>query len=222
MSAPLGLFGGTFDPVHCGHLRAALEVVEGCRLAGVRLVPAAVPPHRPAPQASAELRLRILRAAVADEPRLSVDDRELRRAGPSYTIDTLRSLRAELPLTPLCLVLGADAFHGLAGWREWRALFTLAHLAVIPRPGVPLAPTGELAEEFLRRRSTDVARLTDPAGGAIVEQPVTALAISASAIRALLARGGDPRFLVPEPVRRLLLAERCYDPAAQSAANTEV
>lgn len=213
--------GGTFDPVHCGHLRAALEVLESCRLGALRLVPAAVPPHRAQPIATPGQRLRLLRAAVSAEARLAVDARELARAGPSWTIDTLRSLRSELPATPLCLVLGADAFLGLESWRDWRAIFTLAHLIVIPRPGVPLAPAHELAAEFAARRATTAACLGDPAGGAIIEQPVTPLGISASAIRALLAAGGDPRWLVPDAVRDILLEEGFYKNAAP-AANTEV
>ncbi len=131
---PVGVFGGTFDPVHHGHLRTALEVLEGCGLEQLRLVPALVPPHRPQPRAPAPLRLEMLRRAVAGEPRLVVDDRELRRGGPSYTVDTLAELRAAVGTRPLCLVLGADAFLGLPGWHRWRELFALAHLVVVERP----------------------------------------------------------------------------------------
>jgi nicotinate-nucleotide adenylyltransferase len=208
--APLGLFGGTFDPVHCGHLRAALEVRERCGLGELRLVPAGRPPHRSPPQASAAERLALLRAAVADEPRLVVDDRELWREGPSYTVDTLLALRAERPGTPLCLVLGADACLGLPRWHRWREILQLAHLIVMPRPGWTLQATGELAGELGARLRTDAQCLRSPTGGQVVEQPVTALDISATAIRALLATGGDPRYLVPEAVRQLLLRGTAY------------
>jgi nicotinate-nucleotide adenylyltransferase len=210
---PVGILGGTFDPVHLGHLRAALEVREACGLAEVRLVPAGAPPHRPAPVAGAALRLRLLRAAVAGVPGLAVDDRETRRAGPSWTVDTLAGLRAEDPARSLCLVLGADAFLGLEDWHRWRELPALAHLVVVHRPGWTLAPGGELGRLLAERRATDPAALRDPAGGAIFVQAITPLAISSSEIRALLARGGDPRFLVPEAVREILVAGGCYDNA---------
>ncbi|CAG0940990.1 nicotinate-nucleotide adenylyltransferase [Gammaproteobacteria bacterium] len=207
---PVGVFGGTFDPVHHGHLRTALEVLEGCGLEQLRLVPALVPPHRPQPRAPASLRLEMLRRAVAGEPRLVVDDRELRRGGPSYTVDTLAELRAAVGTRPLCLVLGADAFLGLPGWHRWRELFALAHLVVVERPGTRLEPDAELAAWLAGRRSEDAAALTASSAGLLRMQPVTPLAISASAIRALLAGGGDPRFLVPEAVRELIMASRCY------------
>jgi len=223
-AAPIGLMGGTFDPVHFGHLRAALEVRAACELGEMRLLPAATPPHRTAPLAPASLRLAMLRSAVGDAAALVVDDRELRRGGPSYTVDTLAGLRHELPHTPLCLVLGADAFLGLDRWHRWQEIFSLAHLIVIPRPGTPLALNGPVGEELRQRRSSRAA-LRNPAGGAIVEQAITPLGISASAIRALVASGGDPRYLVPDPVRELLLASGCYGKAGQqaaTAAGTEV
>jgi nicotinate-nucleotide adenylyltransferase len=207
---PVGLLGGTFDPVHLGHLRAALEVRAACGLDEVRLVPAGAPPHRAAPVAPAALRLRMLRAAVAGVPGLAVDDREVRRAGPSYTVDTLESLRGDEPGRPLCLVLGADAFLGLATWRRWRDLLGLAHVVVIDRPGWELAARGELAGELAGRRVDGPAALRDPAGGAILVQSITPLAISSTAIRELVAGGGDPRFLVPEAVRELIEASGCY------------
>jgi nicotinate-nucleotide adenylyltransferase len=207
---PVGILGGTFDPVHHGHLRTALEVIETCRLSAVRLMPCAIPPHRPPAVAPAELRLRMLRAAVAGERRFVVDERELRRAGPSYTVDSLVALRAEAGGRALCLVLGADAFLGLAGWHRWREIATLAHLVVVHRPGYELVATGEVAALLAERRSDDVEALSRAPAGVIRVQAVTALDISASAIRARLAAGGDPRYLVPDPVRDLMLDSGCY------------
>lgn len=207
---PVGLLGGTFDPVHHGHLRAALEVRAACGLDELRLVPAGLPPHRAAPVAPAALRLRMLRAAVAGVPGLAVDDRETRRPGPSYTIDTVEALRAEEPGRPLCLVLGADAFLGLEGWRRWRDLLGCVHVVVIPRPGWEPDAGGALGAELAARRAPGPGALREPGGGAIVVQAVTPLAISASAIRELLAGGGDPRFLVPEAVREIIVASGCY------------
>jgi nicotinate-nucleotide adenylyltransferase len=183
-------------------------------------MPVGAPPHRAPSVAPAELRLRMLHAAVAGEPRLAVDDRETRRCGPSYTIDTLLELRAEVGERPLCLVLGADAFLGLASWRRWRELFSLAHFIVMRRPGWTLEPEGELAPLFRKRLVDDPAALRRAGGGTILVQPVTLLDISSSAIRALLRGGGDPRFLVPDPVRDLLRRSACYGGAAAMAAGS--
>lgn len=219
-AGPLGILGGTFDPVHNGHLRAAVEVLESCRLSGMRLVPAGQPPHRRPPVAPADLRLRMLRAAVEGDTRLSVDDRELRRRGPSYMVETLTSLRAEIGQRPLCLVLGADAFLGLPTWHRWQELFGLAHLIVIDRPGWQLTVAGELARQLANRRDEDVAALARAPAGAIRVQAITRLEISSSAIRALVAAGGDPRFLVPDAVRELFMKSGCYQKQAGEVAGS--
>lgn len=213
---PIGIFGGTFDPVHNGHLRAALEVLEACQLAELRLVPVGLPPHRPPPAAPAALRLRMLREAVADEARLVVDDRELRCPDPSYTVNTLLSLRAEVDRRPLCLMVGADAFQGLPGWHRWREIIDLAHLIVVQRPGALLAPQGELAEVVAERRCGHWSVLAEETAGRIYVQTVTQLAISASKIRQLLAQGRDPRWLMPAAVRRLVMESDCYRSGEQS------
>src|SRR5579885_3221529 len=132
---PLAILGGTFDPVHLGHLRAAWEAGEALD-AEVRLIPTNVPPHRPAPVANAQQRAAILRAALTGQDRLKLDTRELDRAGPSYTFDTLTSLREEIGAQrALVVLLGADAFAGLPSWHRWRELLDLAHIAVLTRPG---------------------------------------------------------------------------------------
>lgn len=206
----IGILGGTFDPVHFGHLRTALEVLAGCRLAAVHLMPCGMPPHRDTPVASTELRLRMLRAAVASEPRLIIDERELRRPGPSYMVDSLAQFRDEDRERPLCLVLGADAFLGLPSWHRWRDILGLAHIVVVQRPGWDLRAAGELGELLAARRADDPAALHHATDGLIRVQAVTALDIASSQIRALVVQGGDPRFLVPDPVRDLILATGCY------------
>jgi nicotinate-nucleotide adenylyltransferase len=198
MTRPLAIFGGTFDPVHLGHLRVAWEAAEALD-ADVHLMPASIPPHRPQPIASAAQRSAMLHAALAGQQRLGVDDRELRRDGPSYTIDTLRELRAEIgPQRPLHLLLGADAFADLPTWRDWRELFDYANFVVLTRPGHATAWSDELRSEVDARRVDPITRLHTSAAGRVAELPVTPLQISATAIRALLANGREPRFLVPE------------------------
>ncbi|HEV2009177.1 MAG TPA: nicotinate-nucleotide adenylyltransferase, partial [Burkholderiales bacterium] len=138
MNAPIGIFGGTFDPIHYGHLRLAQEIAESVRMAEIRLVPAGTPPHRAAPQVSSQQRLDMVRLAAAGNPLFTVDEREVKRSGPGYTVDTLVELRREAGATrPLCMLLGADAFLELATWHRWHELFGLAHLIVAHRPGFP-------------------------------------------------------------------------------------
>jgi nicotinate-nucleotide adenylyltransferase len=189
----LGILGGTFDPIHFGHLELAREVRAALAFAELRLVPAGAPPHRPAPVASGAQRLAMARLGIADYPELAVDDREIRRSGPSYTVLTLEELRAEAPSRPLALIVGTDAVAGLPQWHRWREIFVLAHLVVVARPGFASADalTPELAREWRQRLTTAPAELARRPAGAIVVQPITAHPISASAIRALLARGRE-------------------------------
>jgi nicotinate-nucleotide adenylyltransferase len=191
---PLAILGGTFDPIHNGHLRAAWEAAEALD-AEVRMVPARTPPHRPPPVADAAGRVALLRAALEGQDRLVVDSRELERDGPSYTVDTLASLRAEVgPERPLVLLVGDDAFAGLASWRLWRELFELAHIGVLARPGAAHELPAPL-EAFVAGRR--VPRLQGPAGQ-VVRIGITPLDIAATAIREAFAAGGEPRFLMPE------------------------
>ncbi|MEO9136386.1 MAG: nicotinate-nucleotide adenylyltransferase [Casimicrobiaceae bacterium] len=185
-TAPLAILGGTFDPVHYGHLRLADDVRTALALPEVRLVPARDPPHRPAPDASARDRVAMLERAVREFPGLVVDTREIARAGKSYTVDTLAELRAEMPRKPLALLVGADAFHGLPSWHRWKDLFELAHLIVVPRPGVAIDANlpDALATEWHARRIDDPRALRARASGSIYLQPVTAQPISSTAIRA--------------------------------------
>lgn len=198
MSHPIAILGGTFDPVHNGHLRVAWEAGEALD-ADVRLMPANVPPHRSPPTATAAQRVALLRAALTGQSRLHLDERELRRADPSYTVETLREMRGEFGQSrPLILLVGADAFAGLPSWREWRALFGLAHFAVLTRPGHGLDLPAQLDAEIAPRRTRLPRDLHDTAAGKVLDLPVTPLEISASTVRALLAEGREPRWLVPD------------------------
>jgi nicotinate-nucleotide adenylyltransferase len=201
MTRTLAVLGGTFDPVHNAHLRVAWEAAELLD-AEVRLVPANVPPHRDQPVGNARERTAILRAALAGQDRLTVDDRELRREGPSFTIDTLIELREEIGAErPLVLLVGADAFLGLPSWHRWGELFDYAHIGVLTRPGheITTLPT-ELRIKIASRRCADVAALAQTPAGRVLQIPVTPLEISATLVRDVLAAGGEPRYLMPDGV----------------------
>jgi nicotinate-nucleotide adenylyltransferase len=207
---PLGIFGGTFDPIHFGHLRTAFELLHTLRFAEVRFVPAGNPPHRDSPLADAALRLALVRAAVADQPGFVVDDREVRRAGPSYAVLTLRELREEFPLRPVCLAVGMDAFIGLPQWHAWREILQLAHIVVAHRPGWQAPAAGPLGELLAERRTDRIDDLHEAPAGRLFIHPVTQLEISSTDLRTLLAAGQDPRYLVPEAVRKAIRETGCY------------
>lgn len=209
-SEPVGIFGGTFDPVHVGHLRTAWELLTGLGLRELRFVPCRVPPHRPPAAASDELRRQMLSAAIAGQPGFRLDDRELNRPGPSYTVDTLESLRAEGHTGPLCLVLGMDAFLGLPSWHRWREIPRLAHLVVVRRPGVSPDGGGEISALLAERGTDSPADLKVTSAGRVLVRDVTQLGVASSAIRALIAAGDDPRYLVPDSVRELILHHQLY------------
>lgn len=214
MSEPLGIFGGTFDPVHFGHLRLAEESIGHLGLGGVRWIPAGQPPHRGAPQVTAAQRLEMVRRSTAGNARFSVDASEVEAAAPSYTIHTLERLRRELGnAQPLVLLVGADAFAGLASWHRWRDILALAHIAVSHRPGFPVEMASlpeALASEFNARRLSDVAGLKASASGAIVTFAMTQLAISATQIRKLLANDLSARYLLPDAVLDYIQTNSLY------------
>ena len=206
----IGVLGGTFDPVHHGHLRLAMEVVEALGLRELRLIPANTPPHRAQPLAGPEDRLAMLEAAVAGTPVLQVDRRELDRPGPSYTVDTLASLREEDPRVPVCLCLGMDAFGSLATWHRWKDLQSFAHLVVARRPGGRTPTEGPIAELLAHGRVEDLGGLRTRAAGGVILVDVPPLDISATRIRALLAAGHDPRWLLPDTVLAVIRKRGLY------------
>ncbi len=193
---PLAIFGGTFDPVHLGHLCVAWEASELLN-AEVLMMPSGIPPHRPPPIAGADQRVAMLKVALRDQSRLVLDARELTRSGPSYTVDTLTELRAEQGDRPLVLLLGADAFAGLPGWQRWRELFALAHIGVLSRPGEKLGLPDVLKDEAGPRWVDDPAALRSLSSGKLIALSVTPLEISATRIRELIAAGREPRYQLP-------------------------
>lgn len=214
-ATPLGILGGTFDPIHFAHLRLAETAREALRLERVRLIPAGQPPHREQPGSSAEDRLAMTRLAAQGNPALEVDDAEVRAKQKSYTVTTLLRLRAELGARkPLVLILGSDAFAGLPDWHRWRELFDLAHLAVAARQhdgetSTPAAWPDELDDFFRERTSRDPADLHAPAGK-IFQLDMEPLAISASLIRKLICMRRSPRYLLPQPVLDYIAAHNLY------------
>lgn len=214
--SPIGILGGTFDPIHFGHLRLAQEVAEQLRLAEVRFIPGGTPPHRAAPVASAAHRLAMVRLAVAGNALFTVDAREAMSEAPAYTVDTLTALRSEVGAAQsLVLLLGADAFLDLAAWSRWHRLFDLAHIAVAYRPGFPVdtwqsrMPQPLAAEYNARLMHQPFSVHVAPAGG-IVVVPIAELNISATMIRDALRRGRNPRYLLPENIYQYIQEHMLY------------
>lgn len=216
----IGLLGGTFDPVHYGHLRCALDVQQVCELNQVRFIPCRQPPHRDPPLATPAQRLAMLALAVDGQPGFAVDDRELQRPGPSYTVDTLSSLRNEFGSRPLCLIVGMDAFTRLDTWHRWEELVGLAHIAVMRRPalGPEPEPSAAVAAMLRERLARDSRELRRESAGRVIVCGVTRIDISATRIRGLIASGMSARYLLPDPVLDYARRERLYLDAAADAA----
>ncbi len=211
MKAPIGILGGTFDPVHFGHLRPALEVHEQLGLDHVRLIPSKVPVHRPQPVAPLEQRIEWLQQVTEVVPQFVVDLCEVERETPSWMVVTLEGLRARFPTRSLCLMLGMDAFLQIKRWHRWEALFDHAHIVVTHRPGYPVPQQGEIAQLLAQRQShlvTDLQVVPNSQEGRILLMSITQLEISATAIRQMVRQGEDPRFLLPDTIRTSIL--NCY------------
>lgn len=206
----IGIFGGTFDPVHFGHLRPALEVQQTLELNEVRFIPAGQPPHREQPHATTEQRLSMLQAAIDDQPGFMVDEREIHREGPSYMVETLTSLRKELGQVPLCLILGYDAFLGLPRWHQWQQLIELCHLVITHRPGWNHDDLDGVLQSLQQQHEVTPEKLSGQAAGGLVFVPVTQLDISATGIREKIQAGQDIRYLLPDPVYEMIKEQQLY------------
>ncbi|HET8710617.1 MAG TPA: nicotinate-nucleotide adenylyltransferase, partial [Spongiibacteraceae bacterium] len=203
----LAIFGGTFDPIHIGHLRSAIEVRELLACDELRFIPCHQPPHRAEPSASSEQRLRMLEFALADEPGLAIDAREIRRNKPSYTIDTLTELRAEIgSQCALHVLIGMDAFAQIDTWRRWRELLDFANLIVIQRPANVLLARGAVADLLQAHRVTP-SEVQHKTHGAIAIVELTQLPISATQIRTLIREQRSPRYLLPDSVWQFIRAQ---------------
>lgn len=221
MSTPaVAVFGGTFNPIHFGHLRSARELVDTLPIGQLRFVPARQPPHREAPAVSAEDRAAMVELAIADEAGMICDRRELRRAGPSYSVDTLASLRRELgEARPLALIVGRDAVLGLKSWYRWPQLLELAHLIVIARPGWEGVDRDGVAK-WLSRRAIAVPELTTLAAGGVLERTLAPQDISSTAVRALLQSGKSAVGMVPGSVLDYIEAQGLYRAAEPDPERT--
>jgi len=214
--SPIGILGGTFDPVHFGHLRLAEEMLELARLREIRFIPAGTPPHRGRPQTPARHRSAMVRLAIAGQPAFVLDEREVDRTTPCYTVDTLRELRAELGTTqPLCLLMGGDAFLQLHTWHEWERLFELAHILVGYRPGFTLEERIHGATEALRQhyrqRLCGADTLSQSDSGGVAELAIPKLEISATDIRRRVAEGRTIRYLLPDAVADYIHQHHLYE-----------
>ncbi len=209
-TGPLGLLGGTFDPIHVGHLRLALEVRQRVGLAQVTLLPAPRPRLRGVPSVDANTRLELTMRAVTGVTGLSVDGRELKRDGPTRTVDTLEAIRREVGERPLCWIMGADAATRLDRWYDWQRLPELAHIVIARRPGAMVPEHGDVAHFIATHLCDDYRALHDAPAGRVHICDIPGLDISSSGIRAMLAARQSIHFLVPDEVRHMLLNEGLY------------
>ncbi|WP_308366280.1 MULTISPECIES: nicotinate-nucleotide adenylyltransferase [unclassified Microbulbifer] len=212
----IALFGGTFDPVHFGHLRMALELREALGVDEMRILPSRQPRHRESPGVSAEHRRQMLALALAGGGELQLDERELLRPGPTYTVDTLEELRGELgEEVSISFCMGLDSLLTLPSWHRWERLLELAHLVVVARPGWRLPGEGEVAE-LLERHGGGVGQLHREPCGRLVVREQTLLPISATGIRQLIAAGRSPRYLLPDAVLEYIENNQLYRTATEN------
>ncbi len=206
----LGILGGTFDPVHLGHIQSARELCERIGLESLSLMPCHLPPHRDRPQTASGHRLAMTKIAVAPWPRLTVDARELERDGPSYTVDTLRAVREEIgPGASLTFVMGSDAFNSLHQWHRWQGLFEFANILVMQREGYQLAPAAEVAE-MVAAREQAAADLINERAGAYASIALSPWPQSATEVRARLAAGHSLGDCVPAEVEHYIEQHKLY------------
>jgi nicotinate-nucleotide adenylyltransferase len=206
----IGLLGGTFDPIHFGHLRLALELQETLDLSRIHILPTRQPMYRKQPVATPEQRLAMVECAITSEPVLVNDDREIKRLGPTYTIDTLLEMRNEFGETPLCLLVGIDAFLGFTSWYRWAEILENAHLIVAHRPHFHLPKTGMIADLLAKRLQKEIHFIHEHRAGGIILKPITALEISATDIRKQIAMGRNPRYLLPDSVYDYIKQHQIY------------
>jgi len=207
---PLAYVGGTFDPVHYGHLRCADEAREKLGLKNLYLLPAGTPPHRACPQTSTRQRLDMLKLAQTEFPALKIDERETRREGPSYMVETLQELRAEFPQQPLALLIGQDAANLLHTWFHWQQLFSLAHIVILTRPSIKMEYRQDVAEQIQQRLHVDPQKLLRSQAGGVLQLEVASIDVSATNIKKLISQGRSLRSMMPPAVINYINENRLY------------
>jgi nicotinate-nucleotide adenylyltransferase len=212
LEAPIGIFGGAFDPIHFGHLRSAFELLHRLPLAKIHFLPYRIPVHKANTLASTTHRLAMLRLAIQNEPAFCYDETEISRNSPSYMLDTLVSLHQQWPTTPLCVILGADAFNHLPTWHQWEKLITYCHFIVIERPNLRLKfeQNADLQKFLQQHRVDDSLFLMQNTFGSILTHRVSQLDISSTMIRQMLQQGQSPRYLLPEAVLDYIHQNQLY------------
>lgn len=210
IGTPIGILGGTYNPVHHGHLRVAVECLELLDLARLHLIPLNAPAHRDPPSVSAKLRLKLLKAAVKREKKLIADDREIRRGGVSYSVETLEEIRVEMPDRSICLIIGTDAFVHLHKWSRWEKLIELAHMIVVHRPGTDLPKDTPAYKMLIPRLTENIADLHRGKAGQFMSLSLPMLDISSTQIRSILHNKASPRYLLPQSVLKLIQKHELY------------
>jgi nicotinate-nucleotide adenylyltransferase len=207
----IGILGGTFDPIHYGHLRTALDVQQALSLDEVRFIPCGQPPHRNKPLAEPLQRLAMVRAAIAGQEKFTVDDREIRREGPSYMIDTLASLKQDFKDESFCLILGTDAFNGLDQWHQWQRIFDFANIVVMRRPAIDgQRKLNKRVFSDVKHRLLDKEALIKKQNGGLCFVSVTQMDISGTLIREQWQQGHDIQFFLPDAVLTLIQQQNIY------------
>lgn len=207
----IGILGGTFNPVHFGHLRIALECKQELALDELRMIPCALPPHRDVPDVSATQRLQMLELAIASSDEFILDPRELRRAGPSYSVDTLESLNADFPDNALFMIIGSDAFQSLNTWHQWERIPDLCHIVVAQRPDNVLNKNGTVGQLLKHRFVRYLSDLQNARNGFVIPVNVSQLEISSTHIRKLIHQGQSPQYLLPDNVMQYIFENALYN-----------
>ncbi|MGH1431916.1 MAG: nicotinate-nucleotide adenylyltransferase [Neptuniibacter sp.] len=203
--------GGTFDPIHNGHLRTALEMQQWLGVDRLHLIPSKTPVHKDAPGCTSAQRLEMVRLAVEGESVLQVDEREINSVQPSYTLLTLQGLRAELgDAVPICMIMGMDAYQTLPSWHEWQRFLTLGHLIVVQRPGYQLADDSVMGELTRQHCADSPQELLSQPSGKVLLHELTPLGISATQVRETIGSGDSPRYLIPDPVWQYIQENQLY------------
>lgn len=207
----VAIMGGTFDPIHNGHLRTAVEILDRFSFKELRLIPCYQPVHKGQPSITALQRLEMVNMAISADSRLKVDDREILREGPSYSIDTLKEIRAQIgPEEPLIMVLGMDSFLSIPTWANWQELIQYAHILVVSRPGWEPDLISELNAFCENYRAATSHELQCAPAGLIWLETLPSLEISSSMIRGLCRKRESIAYLLPEPVQTYIIQHHLY------------